>query len=108
METWKLDGAKGLRTFVILVFIFSYIERALAFYWRGASAALLQKVHFSFAMLSYCRSEFRVQIFMAYCGRKEHQRNEDGYIGRQCVFKTSKREVGCAMLRYDILQLRLS
>jgi len=45
---------------------------------------------------------------MAYCGRKEHQRKEDGYIGRQFVFKSSKRKVGCAMLRYDTLQLRLS
>ena len=103
METWKSDGAKGVQNLAILVFIFPYIERALAFYWRGASAAPLQKVHFCSAMLAYCRSEFRVLIFMTYCGRNEHQRNEDGYIGRQFVFKTSKRKVGGAMLRYDIL-----
>ena len=28
---------------------------------------------------------------------------EDGYIGWQFVFKSSKRKVGCAMLRYDFL-----
>ena len=110
METWKLAGAKGVADFgfVLRFLLFSCIERALDFYWRGASAALLQKVHFCFAMPSYCRSEFRVLIYMAYCGRKEHQRKEDGYIGRQFVFKSSKRKVGCAMLRYDTLQLRLS
>ena len=84
-------------------FLFSFFECVLAFTGGGASAALLQKVHFCFAMPSYCRSEFRVLIYMAYCGRKEHQRKEDGYIGWQFVFKSSKRKVGCAMLRYDFL-----
>ena len=48
----------GLLFFRVLLFL--YIERVLAFHWRGALAALLQKHHFCFAMLSYCRSEFKV------------------------------------------------
>ena len=109
METWNLDGAEGVAVFCSSSFYCSHFSNV---FWLstggGASAALLQKVHFCFAMPSYCRSEFRVLICMAYCGRKEHQRKEDGYIGRQFVFKSSKRKVGCAMLRYDTLQLRLS
>jgi hypothetical protein len=60
METWKLVGARGVADFCFVLFSCFHIERALAFYWRGASAALLQKGHFCFAMPSFVdqNSEF--------------------------------------------------
>ena len=53
LETWDLDGAElscGLLFFDFL--LFSFFERVLAFYWRGASAALLQNL---FTFVSRCR-----------------------------------------------------
>ena len=72
MKTWKLDGAKRVQTFVLLIFIFSYIERALAFYWRRASAALLQKVHVQLSI------RIKVLIFLTDGSRTKHQRKKDG------------------------------
>ena len=61
METWNLDGAEGVAVFCSSSFYCSHFSNV---FWLstggGASAALLQKVHFCFAMPSYCRSEFRV------------------------------------------------
>ena len=70
--------AKGVAGFCSSGF---YSFRILNAFWLstgGGPRQLFCKKFF--AMLSYYRSEFRVLIYMAYCGRKEHQRKVDGYI----------------------------
>ena len=101
METWNLDGAEGVAVFCSSIFYCSHFSNVFWLSTGGGPRQLfLQKVHFAL-QCRHRRSEFRVLIFMTDCGRKEHQRKIDGYVGWQFVFKPSKRKVGCAMLRYD-------
>ena len=78
METWKLVGARGVADFCfVLFFLFSYRTRS-GFLLAGGLGSSFAKSSLLLRNAVLCRSEFRVLICMVYCGRKEHQRKEDG------------------------------